>query len=500
MRTAPAAALPTGAARAVLDDPLELPLFTRWLPATAGPRLVESSLALSGMHCAACAALIEQALLAVPGVVQARVSAAGQRATVQWDPARVAASDLITAIQAAGYGAAPDASAAARDLRAAEARAAVWRLFVAGLCSMQVMMLAAPAYFAEPGDLASDLARLLNWASWVLTLPVLIFSAAPFFRAAWLGLRQRRISMDLPVALGLGVSFVASTGATFQSSGLFGSEVYFDSLTMFISFLLSARYVEMLLRHRAATALEAATGELPHSAWRRTAAGTFEEVSVLRVQPGDVLRVPLGQAFLADGVLIEGHTRSDEALLSGESQALPRGPGDEVLAGSLNAGAPVLMRVLWALLHAAALGLGLWMLWHGRQPAWLLSWRSSALAGPTSQAPPAATGWQRLHGPTRAGAGGALWLGWPCGLLQSALVMAALANSVAAGAAVMGAFAATSAAGLVLGPALLLRMSRGRSPAWQGHAIRLAGATLAAASAWALGHDTLRRVAAYCLS
>ncbi len=342
MPTAPAAALSEGA---VLDDPLELSRFTRWLPTSAGPRLAESNLALSGMHCAACAGLIEQALLGVPGVVQARVSAAGQRATVQWNPARAAASRLIAAVQAAGYGAAPDTGAPARELRAAEARAAVWRLFVAGLCAMQVMMLAAPAYFAAPGDLAPDLARLLNWASWLLSLPVLLFSAAPLFSAAWQGLRQRRISMDLPVALGLGVSFVASTGATFQSGGLFGSEVYFDSLTMFVSFLLAARYVEMRLRHRAVAVLEAATGELPHSAWRRTAAGTFEEVSALRVRPGDVLRVPLGQAFVADGVVIEGQTRSDEALLSGESRSLPRGPGDEVLAGSLNAGAPVLMRV-----------------------------------------------------------------------------------------------------------------------------------------------------------
>ncbi len=154
------------------------------------------------------------------------------------------------------------------------------------------------------------------------------------------------------------------------------------------------------------------------------------------------------------------------------------------------------VRPLWALLHAAALGLGLWMVWQGRQPAWLLSWRN-ALASPAA---PTAAGWQRLHGPVRAGTGGALWLGWPCGLLQSALVMAALANSVLGGAAVMAAFATTSATGLVLGPALLLRLSRGRAPVWQGHAIRLAGAMLAAASAWALGHDTLRRVAAYCLS
>jgi uncharacterized protein len=160
---------------------------------------------------------------------------------------------------------------------------------------------------------------------------------------------------------------------------------------------------------------------------------------------------------------------------------------------------PVL-RPLWTLLHCAALGLGLWLLWQGRQPAWLEN-----LGRSTSRlAPQQATGsgWQRMQGPAKASSAGLLWVAWPCGLLQSALVMAALANTAWGGATVMAGFAATSAAGLTLAPWAFARLSGNGARALQVNAwaVRLAGAALAGASAWALGHDLFGRVVAYCLS
>ena len=137
---------------ALLDDPLELAAFTRW----SDEHSAESSLRIGGMHCAACAGAIEQALRAVPGVLDARVSAAAQCASVRWDSGRTRLSLLLRAIEAAGYTASPDTAAAARAERAREARGALWRLFVATFCTMQVMMLAAPAYFAAPGELLPD--------------------------------------------------------------------------------------------------------------------------------------------------------------------------------------------------------------------------------------------------------------------------------------------------------------------------------------------------------
>lgn len=330
----------------VIDDPIETARFTRWVSAgEGGAREGISSLQISGMHCAACAGLIEGALGQVPGVLEAHVSSAGQRATVRWDPARTRPSALIDAIQSAGYGAAPDAAAPARELRRREHRAAVWRLFVASFLAMQVMMLATPSYVAGPGDLAPDMRQLLNWGSWVLSIPVVWFAGLPFLRGAWQSLRARRIAMDVPVALGILVTFVASTGATFDPDGIFGHEVYFDSLTMFVAFLWFGRWLELRARHRTAETLEKALSGMPATALRVGADGSVSEVSVARLAPGDLVRVPSGAAIPADGRLTSPAAGVSEALLTGESQAVAKRAGDELLAGSLNVAAPLEMRV-----------------------------------------------------------------------------------------------------------------------------------------------------------
>ena len=341
-----AAALPADTeALGVLDDPAEYGRCTRWLSGAQGERVAETALQLSGLHCAACAGIIEQALVNVPGVLGASVSAAAERATVRWDPVRTRASALVQAVRGAGYGAVPDVAASARALRRQAHRQALWRLFVAAFCAMQVMMMATPSYVAGAGELAPDMRQLLNWGSWLLTLPVLAFAAGPFFAGAWRSLRVRRIGMDVPVALGIAITFVASSGATFSPGGVFGHEVYFDSLTMFVSFLLGARYLELGARHRAAEALERSLARLPETAWRVAADGSTQAVSVARIVPGDLLRVPVGQAFPADGELEQGHTSADESLLSGESVPVDKPCGAAVVAGSLNLGAPVLLRV-----------------------------------------------------------------------------------------------------------------------------------------------------------
>ena len=341
----PAAPLMASIESAIVDDAIELARFTRWSELPGGRRIAESDLRIGGMHCAACATSIEQALRRVRGVVDVRVSAAARVASVTWDASATKPSLLVDAVARAGYSAVPDTAAAARVMRRQESRDALWRLFVAVLCSMQVMMLAAPAYLSGPGELEPGLKHLLDWGSWLLTLPVMLFAARPFLAGAWRSVRGHRIGMDVPVALGLIVAFVASSGAAFDPGGVFGHEVYFDSLTMFVAFLLGARYVEMRARHRAETSLEDSIGRLPDVAWRENSDGSQSAISVLRLQPGDIVRVPVGQAFGADGVLIRGHTRADEALLSGESVPVVKAPGDAVIAGSLNVGAPVAMRV-----------------------------------------------------------------------------------------------------------------------------------------------------------
>jgi Cu2+-exporting ATPase len=99
------------------------------------------------------------------------------------------------------------------------------------------MMYSTPSYFAQPGDITPAMVQLLRWASWVLSLPVMLFSCRPFFGNAWRDLKRCQVSMDLPVALGMAVTFGVSMAGTFEPAGPFGGEVYFDSLTMFVFFL-----------------------------------------------------------------------------------------------------------------------------------------------------------------------------------------------------------------------------------------------------------------------
>ena len=189
----------------LLDDPQEWSAFSR--PDAAHAGCWESNLLIEGMHCAACALTIEDVLLRVPGVIRAEVSAGSHRARIVWSEASVKPSDWMRVVQDAGYQALPANDAFARERRTGESRKALWRLLVAGLCMMQVMMYAWPAYVAEPGDLSGEMEQLLRWASWVLTLPVIFFSCGPFFSSALRDIVNRRVSMDLPVALGMLITF-----------------------------------------------------------------------------------------------------------------------------------------------------------------------------------------------------------------------------------------------------------------------------------------------------
>jgi len=327
----------------LLDTEQEWLAFSRADRAQAGRW--ESSVLIEGMHCAACALTVEGALSAVPGVVSADVNSGSQRARVVWESDSVLPSRWLHAVQKSGYRAVPANDIFARERRLQESRKALWRMMVAGLCMMQVMMYAYPAYVAEPGDLTQEMEQLLRWASWVLTLPVVFFSCGPFFRNAWRDVIHRQISMDFPVALGMLITFVVSTMGTFSPAGIFGKEVFFDSLTMFVFFLLAGRWFELRLRDRTAGALEALMNRLPDSVARQTTQGTFERVSARRVLVGDVLQVLPGETFPADGTVLQGQTSVDESLLSGESRPLARGPGDAVIAGSHNLAGVVLARV-----------------------------------------------------------------------------------------------------------------------------------------------------------
>ena len=330
---------------AVYDEPDAWAIFSQVIDQDAQPQVFQSFVVVKGMHCAACALTLEAALLSVKGVQAVRVSAASARASVTWSAAQTKPSSWLGAGLAQGYQLLPVDDAASIEGDRQQSRLALWRWLVAGFCMMQVMMYAAPTYFTQPGDVSPDIEKLLRWASWVLSLPVLLFSCQPFFSNAWRDLMRRSVSMDLPVAIGIVVTFAVSTLATFEPQSWWGREVYFDSLTMFVFFLLTGRWLEQRLNSRTAGALGVLMQRLPLSVERQLAEGEFERVAVRRLGLGDVVRVLPGEAFPADGTVLQGNTFADEALLTGESRPVARDVGDSVLAGSYNVGHASVVRV-----------------------------------------------------------------------------------------------------------------------------------------------------------
>ncbi len=328
----------------VLDDPVEQQDFTTFSD-TDGQACAESVLMVQGMYCAACADTVECALQGLPGVQSAQVHAATRRLILRWDPSLARLSHLAQVVGGTGYRLLPMAQALSVSERLRETRQALWRLFVAGFCAMQVMMYAWPAYVAEPGEIPADIVQLLRWASWVLSLPVVFFASGPFFRSAWLDLKRGRVGMDTPVSVGILVTFLVSSAATFDPAGPWGHEVWFDSLTMFVFFLLGGRYLELKARDRTAGALDSLMNRLPQTCDQQTPDGSFQTVSVRRLQVGDTVRVQAGQAFPGDGAVQSESATVDEALLTGESHPVTRLRGEAVVAGSYNLGGPVLVGI-----------------------------------------------------------------------------------------------------------------------------------------------------------
>ncbi len=327
---------------AVLDERSEWPRFGRALADREG--CWESYLAIDGMHCAACTLAVEQALGRVPGVASVQVNGATATARVVWSEAACRPSQWLDALESAGYGAVPAGDLLDAAPRARAQRRLLWQWLVAGFGMMQAMMYSVPLYVAAPGDITPDAERLLRWGAWMMTLPVLLFSSRPFFAGAWRDLSRRRIGMDVPVALGLAIAFAASTAATFDPAGPWGSEVWYDSVTMFVFFLLSGRLLEARLRARTAGSLEALVRSLPASV-ECLAAGAWERVPVGNLAVGDCIRVRAGEVIPADGCIESGESRVHEALLTGESEPLARRAGDAVIAGSHNLSATLTVRV-----------------------------------------------------------------------------------------------------------------------------------------------------------
>ena len=320
------------------------PDFQKSFVRPVGEHEREAALILEGITCAACVWLNENHVARLPGVSAIEINYATRRARVRWDEQRIRLSDILAAIQAIGYRAYPYDAERSEQIANKERRSMLWRVFVAGFGMMQVMMYAFPVYVAGEGEMTWDIELLLRWASLLLTLPVVLYSAAPFFQRAWRDIRLRRLGMDVPVALGVGSAFLASLWATLTD----GPEVYYDSVTMFVFFLLGGRYLEMLARQKAVRGVEELGKVLPSFAerlagWPQSAAS--ERVPTAQLAPGDIVRVRPGEVVPADGVVVEGVGEVTEALLTGESLPVAKCVGARLTGGSINVSSPLLLRV-----------------------------------------------------------------------------------------------------------------------------------------------------------
>lgn len=321
------------------DDPKVQQSFVR----EDAEHVKEASLILEGITCAACIWLNEQHLASLSGVLGVEINYATRRARVRWDENRIRLSEILQAVTDIGYQAYPYDATRYEEIQHKERNSALWRLFVAGLGMMQVMMYTVPTYLAK-GDMSPDIEELMRIASMVLTLPVVFYSARPFFAGALRDLKLRRVGMDVPVALGIAVAFVASTWATLGGRG----EVYFDSIAMFVFFLLCGRFLEMNARARAAQAVDRLVKLIPAMAARVPAYPASREIELVPVsslKAGDWVLVRTGDMIPADGRVEEGASEVDEALLTGESCPVVKRRGDALVGGALNVASPLFMRV-----------------------------------------------------------------------------------------------------------------------------------------------------------
>lgn len=293
---------------------------------------------------------LDQRIHALPGVRRVAIDRAARRIRVTWDAGKTSLPQLLESFESAGYDAIPLQQNQIADPREPEMHGALKRLLVAGMCSMQVMTYAFVIYIGAVDFVDFSTRSLFRWLAFLTSIPLVFYCADPFFRDAARELRRRTLGINLPVALAVGLVFIASSFNTVRGHG----EIYFDSISMFVFVLLGARYLELRSGQHSRALGDAAIDAAPLLATRRRADGALETVAAMVLQPGDRVHVAEGRVVPADGELLSERASLDEALWSGESHAVARRRGDHVIAGSVLLSGPADIRVLHATADSAA--------------------------------------------------------------------------------------------------------------------------------------------------
>jgi P-type Cu2+ transporter len=294
-----------------------------------------------GIRCANCARSIDTALSRTPGVRSTDINVANGRVSVSWESARTSLPVILRTVADLGFRPLPLAGESAAAVRRDERRTSMKRVGLAGLGSMQVMMYAGGLYTGAFDGIDPRIAEFLKLTCLLITTPVLFYSGAPILRGALQDMRNRVLGMDVTVSIALVLAFAASVINTLTGVG----DVYFDSVVMFVFFLLLGRHAEMVSRHQAASVTDALARALPTQVTRLDASGRPEQVALAAVAVGDRVRVGSGQLVPFDGTLEDETALLDEALVTGESVTQRHRRGDPLLGGSVNTGAALTVRV-----------------------------------------------------------------------------------------------------------------------------------------------------------
>ncbi len=292
---------------------------------TASARILVTSIS-----CAACTWLIEQGLSRVPGIEYADVNLAEQALQVRWRDSEIKLSRIFSELAALGYRAYPWRAREAEEALAQQQRRSLSELAVAGIAMMQVGMFGIALHAGGMQGIAEEYRDLLRWVSLLVATLVVGYSARSFFRNTWNNLCRGHLVMDLPVALAIGLAWLASCWATVSSTG----EVYFDSIAMFTFFLLLGRFLEQRIRRREMLRQSDLTSLLPGLVKRQVNNNT-EEVALTQLKTGDLVLPYVGESLPADGLVVSGQGHVDEAAFSGEHFPRNISTGDRVAAGTL---------------------------------------------------------------------------------------------------------------------------------------------------------------------
>jgi Cu2+-exporting ATPase len=300
-------------------------------------------LLVEGIHCPACVWLIERALHREPGVQSANVNLAARRIHLRWDSKLNKLSNLIRALARIGYSAVPYDQENAEGVIKKSNRSMLFRLFFAGFAMMNLIWISIALYSgADKGEFR----EFFYWMGFVLATPTLLYSGYPFYRGAIGGLRVGRLTMDLPIAIGLSVTYAYSTYITVTANTT--GAVYFDTVTNLIFVILIGRYLEGMFRHQALSATKRLTELQPRVA--TVMQDGKEQITPTRaVRPGDHVLIKPGYKVPVDGIVLEGQSAVDESMLSGESAPVSKSAGANVTSGTVNTNGALLVEVSSAL-------------------------------------------------------------------------------------------------------------------------------------------------------